>query len=510
MRAAPEATAQGSSRAGLRSELVVQLGLLMTLAVIVLVATLSWAHERALAQVVGRALAAEARAADSIGARVDPGTDWWIVQPDGSAAARGPVSAPLDARTRDLAQRAREADGAVVDGGAPWEPIRFAMGIDAAGRVAVARVPADFSRAFRALPLVVVAGLVCSTLGLFLGVGFLLLRTRVVDPLERLARAARELAESDGAVLVPVDGPAEAAHLANAFNEMSVALAERSKSLASAVADLRSANQELRRTQEGLARAERLAVVGRLAAGVAHEVGNPLGAILALTELVARDPGISEASRAHLAKAGSAGERVRRILGQLLDYSRPARPARAPFDLAAVARECRDLVCAQRTYQGISLDVEIEPNLPRALGDAGSAAQIVLNLALNAADACLPSEAPRVVIRVFAGPLRVRASETPRDVPRARLDAVVCAVLDNGTGVASADRARVFDPFFTTKAPGRGTGLGLATAQRLAQEMEGELELSASAPEGFATEFTLRLPAEGAAPSPPSARGADA
>jgi signal transduction histidine kinase len=78
---------------------------------------------------------------------------------------------------------------------------------------------------------------------------------------------------------------------------------------------------------------------------------------------------------------------------------------------------------------------------------------------------------------------------------RKHCDGVACRVQDTGSGIAPEDRERIFDPFFTTKPPGAGTGLGLASALRLAEEMDGTLELSASAPEGFATEFTLRLPA---------------
>ena len=488
---------RGARRGGLRSEIVVRLGIVMGLAVVVLVATLGWSHDRALQQVIGRALLAEARGGESIDARVDAGTSWWVVGPNARAHARGPVSAPIDARSLALAERAFRADSAIVDAGAPWEPIRFAVPTGGAGEVAVARLPAHVSLRLRAEPLAVVALLVVFTLALFVAVGLVLLQTRIVAPLERLADAARELGEGEGAVLVPVEGPLEAAELAHAFNEMSAALAARNKSLETAVADLRLANRELRRTQAGLDRAERLAVVGRLSAGVAHEVGNPLGAILGFMEVVARDPSISEASRGHLAKAAGAGEHVRRILGQLLDYSRPHRPARSAFDLAEVAGQCRDLLTAQRRYDAIEIRVISLPGAPLALGDAGAATQVLLNLMLNSADAARTSERPQVVVSIGAAPLRQRAGEAPHAVSREAFDGVLCTVADNGQGVAPEDRERIFDPFFSTKPPGEGTGLGLPTALRLAQEMDGELELSSEPPTGFVTAFTLRLPGAG-------------
>jgi signal transduction histidine kinase len=486
-------------RASLRAELLGQLGVVMTLAAVVLVATLVWSHDRALQHVLGRALLAEARDHDGA-SRVHPATSWWTVTRDGHAQSRGAVSAPIDARTLALAETARREAAAVVDAGAPWSPIRFAVATGPRGEVLVARLPAEVSLQLRAKPLAVVAGLVLATVGLFLAVGLVLLRTRIVEPLEGVARAARALTDEGGDVRVPVDGPREAAELATAFNEMSEALAARNKSLSDAVAGLRASNRELRRTQAGLDRSERLAAVGRLAAGVAHEVGNPLGAMLAFVEVAARDAGISDTSRRHLAKASDAGERVRRILGRLLDFSSPAAATSAPFDAAAVVRDCLELVSAQRSFAHVRVEVSTDPSTPLALGDASVAAQIVLNLLLNAAHACAGQEAPRIAVRIAPAVLqKSEGSEPAETAKRAYGDAVACVVADNGSGIAPEDRARIFDLFFTTKAPGEGTGLGLPTALRQAQEMCGDLELCAIAPAGFSTAFELRIPAATAA-----------
>jgi signal transduction histidine kinase len=490
--------AERSPRRGLRVEVIGQLGALMTLALVVLVGLLAWSHDRALQQVIGRALLAEARSGDALSARLDPQTSWWTVARDGSVSARGPVAGPLDPRTYDLAQRAFEADGAVVDAGAPWEPMRFAVPIDAAGRVALARLPAHVSLERRAWPLAVAGLFVLATFALFAFVATQLLRRRVVEPLEQLAAATRELAGGEGAVSVSIDGPRELGELAGAFNEMSAALAARSKSLEAAVVELREANELYRRTRAGLERAERLAVVGRLAAGVAHEVGNPMGAVLAFVELAAKDASLSDTARSHLAKAGAAGERVRRILGQLLDFSRPARPTHAPFDLAEAVREAAELATTQRRGRALRIEVDAQPDAPPALGDAAVSVQILLNLLLNAADATRERDAARVRVWVRAAAARRRAGDAAEALaPGLRADAVECVVSDNGCGIAEEDRERIFDPFFTTKGPGEGTGLGLATAQRLAEEMNGALEL-ATPPTGDATAFRLLLPAASA------------
>jgi len=255
--------------------------------------------------------------------------------------------------------------------------------------------------------------------------------------------------------------------------------------------------------EAGLARAERLAAVGRLAAGVAHEVGNPMGALLSFLDLAGRDPGLSEVAQAHLERARQQVERVRTILRQLLDFSRPPRAQLAPLDLAATAEEVLALVRAQRRYEDVNFSVDREGDPPLALADASSVAQILLNLVLNAGDAVGgSSQEPatvrcggRVSVRVRGAALVRRAADGPGAVPlRSQQDAVECVVCDDGPGIAPEDRERIFDPFFTTKPPGEGTGLGLANALRLAEEQGGVLELEEPS-SGSGACFVLRLPA---------------
>jgi signal transduction histidine kinase len=317
----------------------------------------------------------------------------------------------------------------------------------------------------------------------------------VLLPLRRVGLAARALAEGDLRVRVPAEGVRETAELAAAFNEMGESLASRTEALEKAVADLRAANRELAETREGLDRAQRLAAVGSLAAGVAHEVGNPIGALLAFVDLARRDPGLSEASREHLRRAGEQGVRVRTILRQLLDFSRPPEGRIGPLDLAAAAEEAAALVRPQQRYAGVEIRVEGEGAPPPALGDPGVVGQVLVNLLLNAADAVRGREGPRVCITVRGTARRRRAGDPPGAAPsRAIPDGVECVVADNGPGVAPADRERIFDPFFTTKDPGEGTGLGLANAQRLVESLGGALSLESPGALGGAS-FRVVLPA---------------
>jgi signal transduction histidine kinase len=477
---------------GLQSEILLSLAVVMATATGLLAATLARSYAAAgaeLARLAARTLVAEARSPLSE-ADPEPGAArWWIVDAAGRARARGGHGDRLDADSLALAARARSTGAALVSAGAAWQPARVAVPIGSRGEIAVAQLPA----AARPGP---VLALVIGDILLFTGFGAFLLRRRLVLPLERLALAARAIEEGAGSVRAPLDGPAETVELGAAFNAMTDALERRSAALEKAVADLRSSNQRLREVREGLDRAERLASIGRLAAGVAHEVGNPMGALLAFMDLAQRDASLSERARGFLERGAREGERVRAILRQLLDFSRPPRRARRPIDLLRIGEEAAGLVRAQRRYAGIEIEVFREGDAPPALADPDAVMQIVLNLLLNAADALREGSAdPRIRVRIREAALRWRAGEgTEGAAGRRRADAVECAVCDNGPGVAEEDRERIFDPFFTTKSPGEGTGLGLSNAARFAEELGGSLELGRSEP-GRGAVFVLRLPA---------------
>jgi len=497
------AEAQGQRRPGLFAELLASLSILMFGATLLLAIVLVKDQEARLRELLGRALSAEARDPLRSTTPLVPGTSWWTVGSDGVALRRTASTGEIDAATRDLADEARASDSVLVSVGPPWQPVRFALPIDVEGHVVVARLPAGASLQRGLAPSAVALAVLIGDLAIFLIFGATLLRGRVVLPLRRLALAARAIADGARGSRVPVEGAREAAELAAAFNEMTAALEGREQALTKAVADLREANRSLREAEAGLARAERLAAVGRLAAGVAHEVGNPMGALLSFLDLAGRDPGLSGAAHGHLERARQQVERVRTILRQLLDFSRPPRAQLAPTDLGATAEEVLTLVRAQRRYASVTFSVEREGEPPLALADASSVSQILLNLVLNAADAVCGSSRVSgpsgclgtVVVRVRGAALVRRAGDRPEASPsRSRQDAVECRVCDDGPGIAHEDRERIFDPFFTTKPPGEGTGLGLANALRLAEEQGGVLELEE--PEvGRGACFVLRLPA---------------
>lgn len=481
---------------GLMSEVLASLGIVMLCATLMLAYLLVAHQERESAALLARGLAREARDPNRDALPSFAGTQWWELSPAG-LERRGQRREPGPAGLA-LATAARAEERALLRVERDERALWFALPLDTSGRVALARVPEDSVPAALGASAWVAVLVAVASASVFTAFGAGLLRRRVVEPVARVAAAARAIADGARGARVPFEGARETAELAAAFNEMTAALEGRTEELEKAVRDLRAANRSLRTAEAGLARAERLAAVGRLAAGVAHEVGNPMGALLGFLELLARDPGLMPSSQTNLARAREQVERVRRTLRQLLDFSRPAPLRLAPTEVAAVAEETLALVRAQRRYQGVRFTVEAAGDVPPAQADAAALAQALLNLVLNAGDAVLgASGRGHVRIRVEGGVLAARAGE---DGERARglrpYDAVECRIEDDGPGVAPEDRERAFDPFYTTKPPGEGTGLGLANALRQVEEQGGSLVLGDSPELGGAC-FTVRLPAAG-------------
>ncbi|MBK7947721.1 MAG: HAMP domain-containing protein [Deltaproteobacteria bacterium] len=460
-------------RQGVAAEVLISLALVMATGTALLAAVLLQIDDdriESLHGLLGRGFVASAHHGIVDFDQADAG-HWWSVDARGAVRGINAPSGAIDDRTRALALASLGTGAPLVESGAPWEAIRFAAPEPARAGAVAGRIDAPISVAL-------LGAVVAVDVVVFVLFGWSLMRRRVVGPLRRLVVAVRELSGSDVAASVPVEGVAEIEELASAFNEMQVALAARTGALEKAVRELRTANANLIQAREGLDRAERLAMVGSLAAGVAHEVGNPMGALLTYLELAGRDPGLGELGKRSLSKAVEQGERVRIILRQLLDFSRPPRIERGPLDLADVASRVIELVSTQHGPDAIRFELEVAEGVVPARGDLSLALQILLNLAINAV-AAVRGRPTRTVRFEVAPILRRRrvGEDATRSVPLPRVDGVVCRVSDTGDGVAAEQAERIFDPFFTTKPPGEGTGLGLANARRLAEEMGGSVEL---------------------------------
>ncbi len=252
-----------------------------------------------------------------------------------------------------------------------------------------------------------------------------------------------------------------------------------------ATEDLRSALVELQTTQRALLERERLSTIGTLAAGVAHEINNPLMGLLNYVQYArarAAEPRVVEAMH----KAERDLRRIGRIVGGMLDFSRPRPVAARPLPLAEPLAQALDLIGPDLARRGIALTQDLPAGLPLVLADPDGLQQVLVNLLLNARDALGDTPNPRIAVVAAPCPAGVRLE-----------------VQDNGPGVPAALRGRIFDAFFTTKPPGQGVGLGLTVAAGIVRALAGRL--SCEEPPGSAEDrggalFRIELPAAPAQP----------
>ncbi|MYL85237.1 DUF3365 domain-containing protein [Desulfovibrio aerotolerans] len=233
-------------------------------------------------------------------------------------------------------------------------------------------------------------------------------------------------------------------------------------------------NTAERRMLTQMRQTEKLVAVGKLAAGLAHEINNPLGVIACYAELL-RQSLIDPQSLDDLAVIERHAAMAKKVLRDLLDFARP-RPAKpGPCDLGALIASLARIFEVQGQARRVALAVAVPEDLPLAKADAVALEQVLSNLLLNALDAVAP-DTGRIALTAKASPDRQH---------------VALIVADNGPGIPPADLPHIFDPFFTTKDAGRGSGLGLAVAYGLMRDMNGTIEVH---DEGGAV-FTLTLPA---------------
>lgn len=291
-------------------------------------------------------------------------------------------------------------------------------------------------------------------------------RRLVVKPVAALVAGTRRVGEGDLGTTIPVSGNHELGELAGAFNTMSQRLAE---------------------TQRQLAQADKLASVGRLAAGVAHEINNPLTGVLSYASLLRKRLDGDKDSCDDLDVIVRETVRCRGIIRGLLDFARPTPPARKPMDLNEVVRRAVSVVMTQLSLNQVDLSLDLAQELPVVQADANQIQQVAVNLLLNAGDA----------INGDGGTIRV-TTRTGAD------GSVEMLVQDNGRGIPPEDLPRIFEPFYTTKGS-HGTGLGLAVSWGIVEAHGGALEVQSDPDHG--TCFTLRIPSsgeppEGASPAP--------
>ena len=284
----------------------------------------------------------------------------------------------------------------------------------------------------------------------------------ILEPIRVLAEASHRLARGDFSCRVD-DGPAdELGTLRRTFNYMAGALQERDK-------------QVKKRAQDKIADSERLAILGSLSAGIAHEINNPLGGILIYGHLLLDDTARDDPRRANLEKIVHETTRCRDIVKGLLDFARQHELSVENADMNDLIGKTLALVEKQAVFHDIRIEKDFDRELPQVRVDGGKIQQVLMNIIMNAAEAMGPGGFLKISTRN-------RKPENKAEI----------AVSDTGCGISPENLKKVFDPFFTTKGVGKGVGLGLAICHGIVEKHGGAINIESEPGKG--TRVTLLLP----------------
>jgi two-component system NtrC family sensor kinase len=307
--------------------------------------------------------------------------------------------------------------------------------------------------------------------------------SRITRPLATLGTATEKIAQGDLLYEVPVESEDELGRLASAFNKLTRALSASKLELLSRSADLEEANRNLRDAQTKLVQTEKLSSLGQLAAGVAHELNNPLTGIMTFAHLL-RKAVTDEAARADLDIIIRETTRCREIIKGILDFSRETSPQQKLCSVNAIIARTLAILEPQWLFHNIRIEKQLDDRLPDIWIDDNQIQQVLMNISLNAAEAMNGQ-----------GTLTV-ASALGREGNHIEVH-----IADTGSGIPPEHLTKIFDPFFTTKDPQKGTGLGLAISYGIVQKHQGDITVESTLGKG--TTFIITLPVVGGAEGAP-------
>ncbi len=349
--------------------------------------------------------------------------------------------------------------------------------------------------------------------------GSLLLSRVIVNPIKNLVDITGKIRDGDFDQKIDVTAKNEIGQLMQSFNQMAEKLGENKRRLEDHIHNLETTNKRLTRAQEDLLISEKLASIGRLAAGVAHEVGNPLGAILGYTKILQEGMDSREEGLNYLRRIETEIDRINQIVKGLLDFSRPTKFEIQELDVNVTIKNTISLLSHQKSFRQIETKLDLEPKLSSVMADESQLQQVLINLFLNAADAMpdggtLSVKTDEMEVRgdvegelesIF--PRRRKSDPDKSDYSHLRKfktlpliydrysegDRLVrINISDTGCGIKKGDLQKIFDPFFTTKPPDKGTGLGLSISLRIIEFFNGEIKVESQIGRGSA--FTILLP----------------
>ncbi len=292
---------------------------------------------------------------------------------------------------------------------------------------------------------------------------------QATEPLRELRDSAEAVGRGDFTRRVPVRSNDECGELANVFNQMTGNLEQSRMQLEQTV-------QTLKSTQGQLIQSEKLSAVGEFVAGVAHELNNPLAAVVGFSEML-KDNDVDTKNRRYLDMIYKSAQRCQKIVQSLLSFARRHQPERKPMSVNAMVEAVLDMLNYQLRTSNIEVETQLAASLPVVLADGHQIQQVLLNVINNARQA-MENQPAGGRIKIITEAL----GETVRII-----------IHDNGPGISEENLARIFDPFFTTKKVGQGTGLGLSLCYGIIKEHGGNIKPFSRPGEG--AKFTIELPA---------------
>ncbi|HSY17389.1 MAG TPA: ATP-binding protein [Candidatus Acidoferrales bacterium] len=291
---------------------------------------------------------------------------------------------------------------------------------------------------------------------------------KATQPLRQLHDAAEAVGRGDFSHRVNIQSKDEFGELSHAFNQMT-------ENIELSQSKLKQTVETLKTTQAQLIQSEKLSAVGEFVAGVAHELNNPLAAVMGFSEML-KDADVGEQHSRHLDLIFKSAQRCQKIVKSLLSFARRSQPERKPVTVNKLIEDVLEMIAYPLRTSNVKVITHFSPKLPLVLADGHQIQQVVLNIINNA----------RQAIEAYEGSGRITVTTT------ADANCVRISIQDNGPGITPENLKRIFDPFFTTKEVGKGTGLGLSLCYGMIHEHGGNITVSSQPGEGAT--FTIELP----------------
>jgi two-component system NtrC family sensor kinase len=303
--------------------------------------------------------------------------------------------------------------------------------------------------------------------------------SRIINPLQKMVIATKEIARGDLSHKVNVNTKDEIGHLADSFNKMTVKLKAANEELVewgkTMEEKVKERTEELTKMHAQLVQSEKLASLGKLSASIAHEVNNPLGGILIYSHLLLEDTGKDNPYYENLKKIVQETTRCKDIVKGLLEFARPKEPEKSSVKINMILDKSLSIMDNQTLFHNIRFEKMYASHLPKIVADSNQLQQVFMNIILNAAEA------------MNGNGLLTISSSLSEDGSYLEVK-----FSDTGSGIKEEDRKRIFEPFFSTKEGGKGTGLGLAISYSIIQKHHGTIEVKTEVGKG--STFIVRLP----------------